>query len=580
MRYEILEGTTPSIRSILSNRGIDDCDRWFDAAWDEFLDYATLDCIEDAADMLHDCILQERDMLVIVDSDVDGFTSAAVLINFLYSVYPEYAARHIKWRLHGSKTHGLSDMMGNIGDDVYLVVLPDAGTNDVDCQNELVALGKKVLVIDHHPLLDKLNRREDIVIVNNQVCDYPNKSMTGAGVVWKLCRAYEDDYVDMGGGYLRADSFLDLVALGNISDMADFREYEIRAIVNVGLFNENIRNKFILEMIKKNAYTIDRYGGLCYKGVAFGITPFINAICRSGLMEEKEAVFKAMLDMCADEPVQSGKRGDNGKLVPLYVEAVRIARNVKARQTKEQNQATEVIEDRLDDTNSVIVAICTPKEAKPELCGLIANKLQSEYGKPAFVLIDNGDTYKGSARCPSGVPVDDFRQLCEDSKLADYCAGHPCAFGACIPRENKDKFVRYLNGKLSGISSGNVHKVDVVLPQNKSNMEFFREMEASKSFWGQQVQEPLAAMENVPMEHMEVRLMSPDKSPTMKINLPNGTQLLKFKSSEREVGKIQACLDGQHTLTVVGSCSINHWNGKDYPQIIIEDYEINQEWVF
>lgn len=580
MRYKVLEGTTPSVRSILASRGIEDYGRWIDASYDEFLDYKSLDCIDDAVKMLNECIERRRDMAVIVDSDVDGFTSSAVLINFLYKAYPEYAEQHIKWLLHYGKMHGLEDMMERIDDNVSLAVLPDAGTNDVEFQNELVARGKKVLVIDHHPLQGKLNRGESVVIVNNQVCDYPNKSLTGAGVVWKVCRAYEDAYICDDGIYNYANAFLDLVALGNISDMADFREYEIRAIVNTGMDWDNIINSFILEMIENNAYTINKYGGLCYKGVAFGITPYINAICRSGLMEEKETVFQAMLDMCAEEPVPSGKRGEKNKLVPRYVEAVRVAQNVKARQTKEQNEATAVIEDRLNDDDAVIIAICSPDEAKPELCGLIANKLQAEHGKPAFVLIDNGTSYKGSARCPAGVPVDNFRQLCDDSKLTDYCAGHPLAFGASIPKDNKDKFVKYLNSKLSGKISGNVYQVDVVLPSGKSNMEFFKEMEASKPLWGQQISEPLAAIENVPMDGMEVRLLSPDKSPTMKINLPGGMQLLKFRSSEREVGKVQACLDAGHTMTVIGSCSINHWNGVDYPQVIIEDYEINQEWVF
>lgn len=580
MKYKVLEGTTPSVRSILVSRGIEDCDRWFRAGWNEFLDYKLLDNIEEAVKTLHDCIEHEQDMFVIVDSDVDGFTSASTLINFIYKVSPGYAEHHIKWRLHNGKMHGLEDMMEYINDDVDLIVLPDAGTNDVAYQDELVARGKRVLIIDHHPLLGKLNKNENVIIVNNQVCDYQNKSLTGAGVVWKVCRAYEDTYLDTLGLHTLADSFLDLVALGNISDMADFREYEIRAIVNVGLSEGCVSNSFMLEMIDKNTYTIDKYGGLCYKGVAFGITPYINAICRSGSMEEKEAVFRAMLDMCAEEPVQSGKRGEKNKLVPRYVEAVRIAQNVKARQTKEQNEATAVIEDRLDENNAVIIAICSPDETKPELCGLIANKLQSEYGKPAFVLIDNGASYKGSARCPSGVPVDDFRQLCDDSKLTDYCAGHPLAFGASIPKSNKDEFIRYLNGKLSGKLSGNVYQVDVVLPPGKSNMEFFKEMETAKPLWGQQIPEPLAVVENVPMEGMEVRLLSPDKSPTMKINLSKGMQLLKFRSSAKEVSKVQACLDAGHTMTVVGHCSLNHWNGVDYPQIIIEDYEINQEWVF
>ena len=31
-----------------------------------------------------------------------------------------------------------------------------------------------------------------MVIINNQICKYPNKDLSGAGVTWQICRAYDD----------------------------------------------------------------------------------------------------------------------------------------------------------------------------------------------------------------------------------------------------------------------------------------------------------------------------------------------------------------------------------------------------
>lgn len=55
--------------------------------------------------------------------------------------------------------------------------------------------------------------------------------------------------------------------------------------------------------------------------------------------------------------------------------------------------------------------------------------------------------------------------------------------------------------------------------------------------------------------------MSPDKNPTMKITLPNGITLIKFKSSAEEVNKIKGNCGLTNKLNVVGKCAMNIWNG-------------------
>ena len=70
--------------------------------------------------------------------------------------------------------------------------------------------------------------------------------------------------------------------------------------------------------------------------------------------------------------------------------------------------------------------------------------------------------------------------------------------------------------------------------------------------------------------------MSPNKNPTLKILLPNGTSFIKFKSSEEEYEKLRT-ETGCITISVVGRCGRNVWNGVVSPQIIIEDYEITGE---
>ena len=52
---------------------------------------------------------------------------------------------------------------------------------------------------------------------------------------------------------------------------------------------------------------------------------------------------------------------------------------------------------------------------------------------------------------------------------------------------------------------------------------------------------------------------------------------MKFKSSEEEYEQF---IQPNTYLTLVGKCSVNIWNGSVSPQIIIDDFELKQEWRF
>ena len=91
--------------------------------------------------------------------------------------------------------------------------------------------------------------------------------------------------------------------------------------------------------------------------------------------------------------------------------------------------------------------------------------------------------------------------------------------------------------------------------------------------WGQGVEEPYIAIENIKITPDNIKLMSEDKNPTLKIELPSGASLIKFKSNKEEFEMLKP-EEGYKSINIVGRCEINIWNGKIYPQIIIKDYEI------
>jgi hypothetical protein len=91
-------------------------------------------------------------------------------------------------------------------------------------------------------------------------------------------------------------------------------------------------------------------------------------------------------------------------------------------------------------------------------------------------------------------------------------------------------------------------------------------------FWGKDIDESLIAIKNLKVTKDMVTLMSPDKTPTLKIVLPNKVSIIKFGSSHEEYEKFNT--DGYVEVDIVGKCNKNEWNGWVNAQILMEDYEI------
>lgn len=153
-------------------------------------------------------------------------------------IAPGHAQRNISYRIHDGKEHGI--IVETIPEDVQLVVVPDAGSNDYEQHKQLKEKGIDVLVIDHHEA-DKVSK--DACIINNQLSEYPNKYLSGVGIVYKFCQ-YIDKLIEKN----YADDLLDLVAVGVVADMMDLRNFETRELISLGV--NNIRNPFIDAFVK------------------------------------------------------------------------------------------------------------------------------------------------------------------------------------------------------------------------------------------------------------------------------------------------------------------------------------------
>ena len=550
---------------MLANRGImpQDVEHYLHTTDADIFPPTLFPTMADGARMLVKHISQNDKVLIQVDSDCDGYTSAAALINYLNCLFPGFVQNNIYYRIHTGKQHGI--ILETIPDDVKLVICPDSSSNDYDEHAALAERGVDVLVIDHHEA-DAISK--NAVIINNQLCDYPTKSLSGVGVVYKFC-SYLDELLNVD----YADQFLDLVALGMVADMMDLRDFETRHLITRGL--ENIRNPYFKGMVDKQSYSLK--DGISPIGVAFYIAPYVNATIRMGTQEEKLILFESMLDYRGYELIPSTKRGCKGQHETRVEQACRNCTNIKNRQTKARDAALETIERIIEEKklldNKILAIKLDTFSADKNLTGLIANQLMAKYQRPVLLLNKTEDGWEGSGRGYDKSKFDNLREFLKESNLVLYAEGHANALGVGITDDNFSTFIRYSNQALANFDFTPCYKVDFIFYGDDFRGQDIVEIAELKSLWGQGVDEPFVALEHINIHNGNVTLMSPDKSPTLKITLPNGTSLIKFKSSQEEYEKLHS-ETGCITINVVGKCERNIWNGIVSPQIIVEDYEI------
>lgn len=590
MYDEVNESLTP-LEQILSNRGIqiDEQEHWLNANMKDINDWRLLNNMELAVNKVHYAIENLLPTVVIQDCDLDGTAATSVFLNYMNIVCESRTAAEMNGRkhyiddcitvlIHEGKQHGLADMIDKIPEGTKFLVIPDAASNDIEQCREL-SKDMDIVILDHHVA----EKNPYATVVNPQLDDYPNKNLVGAGVTWQFCRAYDEIY-----GFDYANDFIDLAALGECGDMADYREPEVRAMVNIGLYTPKgvgiesspINNRFLKAILEKNDYISQKRNGVNYYSLAFSTVSWINACCRSGEMTEKRLVLNAFLEYKQDELVQSSKRGESGKMVPIIDEAVTVLGRVKRRQSDIQNEALGFFRDQIEEKhltdNAIIVCICG-EEVAPSVLGLIANKIQAEYQHPTLVLRqtedEDGIHLAGSGRNYSLCELKDMRRICEDTSVVSYAQGHDGAFGLSIPLQNLDTFIKKTNKVYNGIDFTPVYHVDYIWKQNSLWMNKTILDIADFDIYGQNVPESQVCIQDIALSDCRVMLLSPDKHPTLKIELPTGVELIKFGSSQEEYEKF---LEPEKRVDIVGTCGKNEWNGKVTPQIQISDYELKE----
>lgn len=517
--------------------------------------------IEKARDVLIKHIENNSKIDLVVDCDVDGNTSGAVIYQYIKNIK---SSIDIDYFIHTGKLHGLKEFVDRIcQDDSSLVIVPDAGTGDVEECKRIIESGKDIIILDHHSISSEGN---PAIVVNNQLSDkVTDKAMTGVGVTYKFAKLLDKYY-----GVDYSDDYLDLVALGMIGDRADTMDLETRFLILEGLNqirNKSGKNKLIETLVNAQMYSMDNK--ITMNGIGFYVCPLINSLIRLGEYEDKRYMFEAFVN--SDKVLERKVRGKGIVEMTIQEYTLKACESSNRKQKKMTEDSAAVLSEEIKGfgLDKFPILICNARDnVDGNSTGLIANRLADQYQRPCLLMRRKGDICKGSGRGYEKCEIRDFNQWCKDTGLFMKVDGHPGAFGCEITFENTNKLFQILS-TMKKIDEPTYY-VYHVYDASQLYDQIIKNIAKYDGVWGNTVSEPIFLIRNVPCNKYNINLIGSKQN---KIEFMYHNIKFTKQTKSRSLAKLYKdilSVGDNIKFDVVGRFGIDSKNGK-CPQVIIED---------
>lgn len=576
MKYKLYDKATNDtsniIKEVLKNRGIDDYQSYLHLTDKVVIPWENLDNMFEAVNLFESHYSEKNVISILVDEDPDGFCSAAMMYLYIKEMDKTYPVEYIMHRR--VKSHGLSDDV-TIPSNTKLLIVPDAGTNDVNECKELKEHGIDILILDHH---EKEVDNPYAIIVNNQMSgSYENKNLCGAGVVYRFLQALDNYYWTE-----YADDYLDLCALANISDVMDMRSFETRYFTNTGL--RHINSQLLQALIKAQDYSMG--GKVNIHNVQWNLTTILNGMIRVGSLEEKDLLFRAFTEQ--DEFFEYKKRATKDRPAEviqesIYDRAARLCKNAKSRQDKMREKATIEISELVkqnNDYDKVIIADVTDI-LDSGLTGVVAIKIADIFKRPCVLLkkhkLKNGAlAYGGSARNLDNSPIESFKDVLNSTGLIT-AQGHANACGIVdLPVEDKDVAIKALNEQLKDIIYDSTYYVDFILEPDEVTIPFCYQFEDLDDLYAQGIKDCLIAVENIELTRDQITVFGKNEDTISFMYNDVKYIMFKCKPGNGLYDFVQDAWSDNDVITfdIVGVPGINEYDNVKTAQVIIKDVNV------
>jgi len=536
------------VETLLNNRGIKDEDRasflnpdWETGTHDPFL----FTRMQEAVDRLFLALEQGEKIVIHGDYDADGMSGATLLFTAITEV-----AEKLNFKLdlsvflpdrekdgYGVAKHTVEKFIAN---GVQLIVTVDCGIANADEFDLAKDAGIDVIICDHHQLGVRLPTHAYIIHPLAPGETYPNKHLCGTGVAFKFVSALIIEArkrgADLPEGYEKW--FLDLVAIATVTDVMPLHG-ENRVLEKFGLKVLNKTRRLGIQQIMHFAGS--EQGQVDTQTIGFQIGPRINA---AGRIKHASVGFNAL---SATNIIDAEKFA--GELELLNRDRQTISRAAAA-------EAKKMVEDR---KSSEPILVVWNDSWNPGIVGLVAGKLVSTFGVPAFALTKVGDKYVGSGRSVGGLNLVEAMRSCGDIFIK--AGGHPQACGLSIESEEllkefQTKVVKYGKEYFGAEAPKPVTDIDFVLPLEKMTRELFTDLQKLEPY-GEGNKPPVFVAQNLKVLIAET-IGKTKTHLRLSVTTPNGKTAKMVGFS---LGDFASELNAGDMVDVAYEIVENEWNG-------------------
>ena len=510
-----------------------------------------------AAERLADAVQRGEDVRIFGDYDVDGATSAALLIRLLRDLGLE-AKPYIPDRLMEGYGPSGEALVRLAGEGATLIVTVDCGAQAFEALAMAKATGVDVVVVDHHKCSAALP--EALALVNPNRLDEGDEAAThghlaAVGVAFLLGAALVRLLRGRGWFATRAEpalmELLDIVALGTVADVAQLRGLN-RAFVAQGLrVMAKRRNIGLAALI--NASRLTR-APLCHD-LGFALGPRINAGGRVGQADLGVRLLTTL------DPAEAARIA--GQLDHYNEERRAIESTV-------QEQAEAL----LDAQGNRSVAVIAGLGWHPGVIGIVAGRIKEKAGRPAIVIaLDEDGVGKGSGRSISGVDLGAAVMAAKDSGLLVAGGGHAMAAGLTVAADKLDALADFLDERLaSAVARARDDRallIDAVLAPAGVNPEFVAAIEQGGPYgagW------PAPRIAAGPMRVVKADVVGNGHLRAIMAGADGRSiKTIAFRQAESDMGQAILGASYDRRLWVAGRAKIDDWGSRPAAELHLDD---------
>jgi single-stranded-DNA-specific exonuclease len=375
-----------------------------------------------AVERVCQAIRNQENILIYGDNDVDGMTGTTLLTEFLQDL--------------GANVFFYVSNRGTLRQSLIVEALEYALMNEckllitVDCGitaaleiAKVEAQNVDVIITDHHEPTDKIPHC--IATLNPKLVNnvYPNRDLTGVGVAFKLAHGVTNQLTSEGRippKKIDLKRYLDLVALGTISDMGSLVDTENRILVRYGL--RQLRKGKRMGLSKLFSICDVDINDLNTFTIASKIAPRLNSLGR--IDDPRKGVQMLLVK--------------NAELAEKM--ALELDLNNIERQKIERTMSVDVDSSFLENPGILDhkAIVMMSEKWHPGVIAIISTRISKQYNRPTVMIAIDKGVGKGSVRSIREFPLLPTLKECSDLLLN--FGGHDFAAGLTIREEHIEEF--------------------------------------------------------------------------------------------------------------------------------------------